>query len=384
MKAYDACIRAFVMGNLGDDLFIHTLCNRYPNRKFVLCGEKKYKSLFQSVHNLEYISTDSFWVKWIFRLNKLPAWIGNKLSEKLGSDKYYALPGCFEWLSRHSKENILISGSLFMQIYENKKCSSPFFQSEIGYYNRHPYVIGCNFGPYINEEYREFYERRFYKARQVTFRDRYSDSLFPGDCTNWAPDILFTYDIERKKRPSIEHYVAISVINLNKDGNHDEKKAVNYEEAIVALINYILQQNKKVVLLGLCRDQGDQLVINRIISKLPQTESVYSLCYPETSAEEIVGYLAYADCVVASRFHAMVLAWVYDKVAIPVIYSEKMTNTIQCVNPDIPMITTEEIKEGTKNLVEIYQESLQLGLKPDIEAIRKQAQKHFEKLDRIF
>lgn len=384
MKAYDACIRAFVMGNLGDDLFIHTLCNRYLNRKFVLCGEKKYKSLFQSVHNLKYISTDSFWVKWIFRLNKLPAWIGNKLSEKLGSDKYYALPGCFEWLSRHSKENILISGSIFMQLYETKKYNSPFFKGEIAYYSRHPYVIGCNFGPYINEEYREFYEKQFYNARQVTFRDQYSDSLFPEDCTNWSPDILFTYDTERKKRPSIEHYIAISVINLNKDGNHDEKKAANYEEAIAALIRYILQQDKKVVLLGLCRDQGDQLVIDRIISKLPQTESVYSFCYPETSAEEIVGYLAYADCVVASRFHAMVLAWVYDKVAIPVIYSEKMTNTIQCVNPDIPMITTEEIKEGTKNLVEIYQESLQLGLKPDIEAIRKQAQKHFEKLNRIF
>lgn len=60
MKIYDNCIRAFVKGNLGDDLFIYTLCKRYPNQKFVICGEEKYKCLFNSISNLKYIAEDSF------------------------------------------------------------------------------------------------------------------------------------------------------------------------------------------------------------------------------------------------------------------------------------------------------------------------------------
>lgn len=384
MKLYDACIKAFIMGNLGDDLFVHTLCNRYPNKKFVLCGEKKYKSLFQAFDNLKYVCTDNIWIKWLFRLHKFPAWAGNKVLKLIGSDRRLAIPGCFEWFASHSKENILISGSIFMQIYSNKKCNSPFYCGEIAYYNKHPYVIGCNFGPYLEEEYREFYEKRFYHAKQVTFRDQYSDSLFPKDCTNWAPDILFNYDEEKKKRPSIDHYVAISVIHLDKDGNQDEQMMQRYENAIAGLCRHILQQDQKVVLLGLCRDQGDQEVLDRILHILPKTDHIVSCCYPDVPAEEIVGYLAYADCVVASRFHAMVLAWVYSRVAIPVVYSEKMTNTIQSINSGIPIITTEDIKEGKKELTEIYKESLELAQVPDIAHVREQAQRHFEKLDQLF
>ena len=71
MKFFDTCIRAFVMGNLGDDLFIITLCNRYPHEKFVMCGEKTYRHIFSSVENLTYVTTDTFFHKWFMRVRNI-------------------------------------------------------------------------------------------------------------------------------------------------------------------------------------------------------------------------------------------------------------------------------------------------------------------------
>lgn len=384
MRFYDTCIKAFVMGNLGDDLFIYTLCKRYPNRRFILCGPQKYKAVFSNLLNLKYICMDSFGVKWVFRIMKLPAWIYNLINQKLGRENRKPMNGCFEWFSIHSEKNILISGSIFMQLSDERMQNHPYYLGEMEYYNRHPYIIGCNFGPYMNEEYRAFYENCFYQASQVTFRDKYSDELFPADCTNWAPDILFTFDKSYLKKPNLENYVAISVINLNKDGETDERKAVYYERSMIELIEYLQKKGKNVVLLGFCKDQGDESVIQRIMQQLSSKQGVTAYCYPETSAEEIVGYLAYAESVVASRFHAMVLGWVYGKITVPIVYSEKMTNTIQCVNPDITVITTEEIKGEYKNLKEVYQECLDKRTTLDIERIREKAQKHFEKLDVVY
>lgn len=384
MRFYDTCIRAFVMGNLGDDLFIYTLCKRYPNQRFILCGEHKYKAVFANLTNLKYISTDATLTKWIFRIKKLPAWFYNYLNKKLEREKYKALYGCFEWFSKYSKRNILISGSIFMQLHEGRTFQNPYYLGEIEYYKRHPYIIGCNFGPYINEEYREFYEKRFYQASQVTFRDQYSDELFPEDCTSWAPDILFTFDKTYMKKPEVTNYVTISVINLNKDGEQDDAKAACYEKAISELVCYLQGIGKKVVLLGFCKDQGDDEAIARIVKQLPCKRDVISYCYPQVSADEIVGFLANAEVVVASRFHAMVLGWVFEKITVPVVYSEKMTNTIKCVNPDISVITTEEIKNNSRNLIEVYQECLEKKVNFDIEEIREKAQRHFEKLDIVY
>lgn len=384
MKLYDTCIKAFVMGNLGDDLFIYTLCKRYQNNRFILCGEHKYKEVFANLTNLTYISTDSILIKWIFRIKKLPAWFYNFVNKRLRRENCKALRGCYEWFSKYSERNILISGSIFMQLHEDRFFQNPYYLGEIEYYRRHPYIIGCNFGPYINDEYREFYEKCFYQASQVTFRDRYSDGLFPKDCTSWAPDILFTFDKSYIKKPKVENYVAISVINLNKDGEKDDEKAASYEKAIAELVCYLQEIGKKVVLLGFCKAQGDDEVIDGIVNRLPSKNGVSSYCYPQVCADEIVGFLACAETVVASRFHAMVLGWVFEKITVPIVYSEKMTNTILCVNPDISVITTEEIKNNSKNLTEIYQECLDKKIDIDVVELREKAQRHFEMLDVIY
>lgn len=87
MWKYDICINAFVKGNLGDDLFIKTICLRYPNTRFVICGEKEYQNCFYDINNLDYKCYNTLFNKYFYRLRKLPSRIINVTLKKLGIKK---------------------------------------------------------------------------------------------------------------------------------------------------------------------------------------------------------------------------------------------------------------------------------------------------------
>ena len=52
-------IRAYLNENLGDDLFVYILCNRYPNIKFSIVGENQFSGITNEISNLKFISEDS-------------------------------------------------------------------------------------------------------------------------------------------------------------------------------------------------------------------------------------------------------------------------------------------------------------------------------------
>ena len=111
------CIKAFLNGNLGDDLFIYTLCTRYSTSKFIICGPGKYKSSFEKIGNLKYITTNP---KIIMIFLKPINIIIGKIKKVLGLDDYdiEALSVnklVFNYLSKRSKYNVLISGSYFIE-----------------------------------------------------------------------------------------------------------------------------------------------------------------------------------------------------------------------------------------------------------------------------
>lgn len=52
-------INAYTTFNLGDDLFIKVLCERYPNTEFILYAPKEYKINFKNSSNLKVISNSN-------------------------------------------------------------------------------------------------------------------------------------------------------------------------------------------------------------------------------------------------------------------------------------------------------------------------------------
>lgn len=378
MILYDTCIRAFIKGNLGDDLFIHTLCDRYPDVKFVTCGEMKYKQLFSQISNLKYISTDTFGLKWMVRLINLPAWILNKICRKEICSMYRY----FDFVSAHSKHNVYIAGSVFMELGNKKFSKIPYLRKEERYYKRSPIVIGCNFGPYHNEEYKNFYLKCFQHATQICVRDRYSYHLLKSEGVDYAPDILFTYNQNCNEKKN--DYVLISVMNLLKDGSEDGDVQEAYKKAIVSFIKNLMEQGEKVVLAGFCNEQQDDKVMESILMEFPKNQEIESYTYPDVTEKCLINLIANAKAVAATRYHAMILGWLYNKNVIPIVYSDKMSNVIEDIIPDLPYITVDELGSGQKDLLEIYGSIMRDNIRPDVANLREQAQGNFKILDEIY
>lgn len=53
--------------NLGDDLFIRTICNRYPNVKFYLWSKKYNEKVFDDVKNLKVLDKNSKYLTFYIR-----------------------------------------------------------------------------------------------------------------------------------------------------------------------------------------------------------------------------------------------------------------------------------------------------------------------------
>lgn len=63
-------IHAYAAGNLGDDLMIRILCERYPKVKFLICADESYKLRYSDLKNLHVYSSDDKRMKYINRLIK--------------------------------------------------------------------------------------------------------------------------------------------------------------------------------------------------------------------------------------------------------------------------------------------------------------------------
>lgn len=332
------CIKAFLNGNLGDDLFVYTLCTRYPANKFVICGPRKYKKSFKKINNLKYISTNP---KLIMIFIKPVNLIIGKIKRAFGLDDYdiemLSLDRLvFNWLSRTSKYNVLISGSYFIEKKDADRTKKHLFKTDKKYYSLQPYVMGCNFGPYYSSNYLDHYKEMFSYAKQVSLRDQSSFALFcAAENVRYGTDILFGLQMEQNQCK--EKYVFISVLKPYKDQDVDDasNKEKHYIEFISALIQQLLTQYDKVVCAGFCNDQGDGDIVNAICDCV-QSQKVVALKYPEHSMEDMVQSLSGASCVFASRYHAMILAIKYNIPVYAFAYSNKMVNVINDCPIDIP------------------------------------------------
>ncbi len=384
MAKYDVCIKAFIKGNLGDDLFVYTLCNRYPNKKFVICGEKAYKTCFDLVPNLSYICYDTFLNKYFFRMKKIIPRLMNKFMELTKQKKRFQEKGLFFKLSNQASDNVLISGSVFMEPSQGADTKNSYYLEEKKYYDGHPYVMGCNFGPYVTEEYRKFYQECFNKASQVSFRENYSYNLFKGENIMAAPDILFAIDKTMAEPIKDKDYILVSVVDPNKDNN--EAGTNVYVNSLLILLKKLIKLDKKIVLMGFCNFQGDNVINQYLKNQLRGSDKIKIVNYPDISASEAVGYIAGADFIVATRYHAMILGWVFGKSVLPIAYSKKMENVINDIEQDVEYTTINDISnyDFTELATKIVNNQTETYKIKNVEKLTYAASKHFNKLDELY
>ncbi|WP_419958034.1 polysaccharide pyruvyl transferase family protein [Psychrobacillus psychrotolerans] len=353
-------IYAYSKFNLGDDLFIKLLCERYSNTQFYLYAPKDYDQLFKGVSNLKIIPNDNIVVRGL-----------RYVLRSLGLSTILNRPQ----IAKKCDGAVYIGGSLFIQ---NKKWNEQLKNNLNKKISGKPlYVLGANFGPYTDNNYYLNYKELFSGYTDICFRDKYSYNLFE-DLPNvrLADDIIFQLDLQTPPRNAKKDNVVISVIKPSKKhlGDIDEP----YYTKIRDIIIYLNEKGYRVTLMSFCEKEGDELAIEEILKLLPNEylNKVDKYCY-KYNIEEAINVIENSIFIVASRFHSMVLGWVYNKPVFPIAYSEKMTNVIEDVGFKGLYTNLNQIESLKPE--DVYN-SIQTN-KIDVSKQIQNSKKHFDKLD---
>lgn len=351
-----ALIIAYAKKNLGDDLFIHILVNRYKNTRFYLCTKTFYERTCFKATNLKLVNP--YIVKSF-----------NSLSANTNNHKF----NVNNILSRVCDVTVLIGGSMFIQNADVATVERQISERFLHLKNKY-YILGSNFGPYKDKEYYSLHHNVFKKAEDVSFREEYSYNLFEElKNIKYASDIVFSLDtkninIEKRKE------VVISVIDLSFRKELAKYTEI-YERKIKEMIEYYVSLGYDVTLMSFCKFEGDEKAIYNITKNIEGDISSKVWVYRYNgNIEEALGIIASSEIVVATRFHAMILGLLFNKTVIPVIYSNKTLNVMKDIDFKGDYVRIE-------NMENLDVSSLNLAYTLDVTKQILDAERHFENLD---
>ena len=294
--------------NLGDDLFIKTICDRYPNTEFYMECLPEFATPFKKIANLNIIKKNLFF----------------KVSNKFLSIRLKKIREC--------DATVILGGSMFIQgangnwkeklslLKEMQKNSDKFF------------VIGANFGPYTSKEFKSEYNKFFADMDDVCFRDKKSVSLFENiNNVRLGSDVVFDL-----KFPTITKKDKLTVIPISLKNRSDlmlfEKDYIN---RLVKIIIEADKRNKMITLHSFCADQGDEEVIEQILSQLDsKLAKKITIVNYQGNIEESLRSLSESALIVTTRFHGMILGWLSQSKVFPIRYDIKMDNLLSDLQLD--------------------------------------------------
>ncbi|WEV56540.1 polysaccharide pyruvyl transferase family protein [Ligilactobacillus acidipiscis] len=305
-------VQGYFVGNVGDDLFLKVLTEYFRDVSFTTFVDKKYLSIYKNFQNLTII-TKSLSYKIINRclyILKLP-----RLAKKLvqGYDAY-----------------VEIGGSIFQQ--NKSKQGVPLKRENIFETGTPYYIIGSNFGPFLNENYPKAYTEFFSKIAGITFRDTCSYNLFSNlKNVTFAPDVVFNLNSQKiGKHREEKPYITIVPIDLT-NRKFSEEIRLEYERKLSELSQSFIKKGCLVKILAFNEYEGDLFAANRIASFLDQ-KKVEVVNY--TSLNELLPIIKGSDKLISTRFHSMILGWIFQIPQVVIKYSPKMDNEIRDVFPN--------------------------------------------------
>ena len=348
-------LRYYGAANLGDDIFIKIILDRYKNKFYLGCKEKRYIKENKNI---------------LFRDNYIRLLIG-KVKYILTS-KYHIPFGL-------NKGDLLvyIGGSLFI---ENNNLDA--WKREKQFYDnlgKPYYILGSNIGPYSSPEFIEIVRSIFSRAEDVCLRDSYSYELVK-DLGNvrLATDIVFTLDISKYKCDTKSNNHVISVIDASR--KFDSETSKKYNETIARIIKKLLAEyESSVTLMSFCEKEGDENACATIMSLLPEDiKDRVEIYRYRGNISEALQVLAGAKTIIGSRFHANILGMVFGKKILPIAYSDKTINILSDMKypgsiVDIRAIDNFDINELDFNNIQVV----------DISKLKILAEKQFSELDKV-
>lgn len=321
-------VDAYLYNNLGDDLFVDVLTQRYPETDFV-CISRFYRPVTGNILT-----------------------VSKRLAEKmLGMNALRK--------KEISRSDLIVSigGSMYIESESKDNC---IYDAE-----KDLYILGANFGPWKTQEYVEKFRKAFSRAKDVSFRDSASEKLFEElPAVRYSPDILFSLPVPRVSQ---KKQVFISVMKASAE--HSEANALIRKQA-----QAFHEQGYEIVLGSFCDLQGDTEACRKVASQLPFETRI--IVY-DGDRQKILEEMAASEKIIASRFHALVLGLRMGKEVLPVSYSVKTDRLLEDLGLKGAGIRLQDSSSNEESPLWI---SLDSG---KMESLSKGAEGHFKKLDEV-
>lgn len=282
--------------NLGDDLFLKIITERYPQCRFFISSNDDYRGIASNLQN---------------KGNR----VINKLIRVMTHEKWDLSMLC----SMTFKTIVYLGGSLFIE----RKIPYEKHHSRHSQY----YVIGANFGPFFSDTYLKYHEHFFLSAKDVCFRDEVSLQLFSkADHLRSAPDVVFGLKTVEKANFHKKN-VVFSLIDTS---NRKDIDTQHYEKGIVKLIRDFVDRGYQIKLISFCQFEGDEAVISRIMDMCPDVD----ICpyFYRKDIEEALEVLKNSEVIVGARYHSIILGILFQKYTVPLVYSDKLINELTYIN----------------------------------------------------
>ena len=353
-KEKKAFVVAYSHGNFGDDLFVYLLCKRFPNVRFFMISSQKNECL-NKLQNLKVLKENA--IQKIMR----KFWRGY-------------IP--FGSLISKCSITVLIGGSMFMQ--RDNWLQKLNRQKKIRQQSSRFCMLGCNFGPYKENDFLTEHAQFFSSFDDCCFRDERSYSLFrQNKNSRYAFDIAFSTPIDFQACKKKKKKVVVSLIDPSKRSNLQTYSEL-YWEFIKRVIQDSIKQNLEVTLLSLCSEQGDRNYCEKMRSSFSPAERISVLNY-NGDIDAVLECFCSAEYVVATRFHAMILGFLCNCNVFPIIYNEKMSNVLMDLSFDSSAYLMQ-------NMSSLTFESLQGKMLriPDASSLVESSCKQFLFLDSFF
>lgn len=342
---------AYWANNLGDDLMVDILLSKYP-QYFFYSEDCHYSSRFNSYENFK--NKEYFYRKYgrinhlfnILTFNKMNDFVFKKLFKKI-EDRCIC--------------SVYIGGSIYMQNSIQEKEIDKRVEIEKKKLGNGPlFIIGANFGPALSNYFIESFKNYFSLCAGVSFRDKKSYLLF-SELLNvqYSHDVVFNMKKTNRKIHKNNH-VIISVIDLLSRDKICQYRE-DYENFVISLCYECIAIGKIPVLMSFCEIEGDTKAIYRIYNKLNEDikNKIIIYCYTN-NLEEAVNKFECADMIIATRFHAMILALVFGKPFFAISYNDKIKHVLEdiectsfCSLSDLHKIDTRSLITDMKNFSNI-------------------------------
>lgn len=358
--------------NLGDDLFLIHLLERYPDNLFYVYADASYRYLNEKYKNMVLVESGS-------GDDEIPI-----LTQVVAKIKGYSLNRDYrELLSlvRSSDALVVIGGSMFQQIGDPKAQEKSFFTTTQLYkHARHTFVIGANFGPYTDSAFLNTYRSIFGKfCDDVCFRDKRSADMFLDISTvRKATDVLFGIQLPKKAK---RKNVFFSVCDLNMSARPDTLRAQSdhYIQWLQERIRECSARGYGVTISSFCEAEGDEKVVQQLMDFADKEKITVRPLFYRGDVDEILSELSSSELVVGTRFHSIVLGLVSGAKVLPVIYNVKTQNLLEDLNIDTTKCLNLVRGVGWNNVLSDMQSGNTSGL-PELSSVQFSALDRFLRL----